>query len=407
MDMPAPIATRKHRPPIATRMLAMLSGYGLGTILLVLLGLLTWLATLEQLDSGLHHTLRKYFHWQAYYVVPEIRGELLPLILPGGYWVCALLLVNLSLAVLSRLRQGLQHPGIIIAHCGIIYLLLAGAVSHHFSQRGTMRIAQGDSSNVAEDPFEHVVEVAEVKDGKAATIQVISDKHLTNLDEFDIRTVRLSAMPFDLELARYFPNAEVVSVGERAAPREARTFDGYYLAAKPENLNAEANTPGCIGRVIYRDGTKSEPFLLSSTAYEPFTLRYQTRVFTFDLHKRLWLMPFTVRLDKFTAEFHPGTMRPSKYVSEITRIENGNAAKATIQMNEPMRYAKLTFFQAGYQQLGQGPSAVMASVFEVVRNPADKWPQYSLYIVTLGLLVHFGTRLAGFIKGVSRQSAHV
>ena len=44
-------------------------------------------------------------------------------------------------------------------------------------------------------------------------------------------------------------------------------------------------------------------------------------------------------------------------------------AKVTIQMNEPMRYAGKTFYQASYQQLGEGPSAGMASIFEVVSNP--------------------------------------
>jgi hypothetical protein len=407
MAQTTPQATRKPPASIARRILTRLSGYGFATILLVLLGLLTWLATLEQIDSGLHHTLRKYFHWRAYYVVPEIRGELLPLILPGGYWVCAMLLLNLSFAVISRLRQGWSNTGVIIAHCGIIYLLVAGAVSHHFSQRGSMLIAEGASNNAAEDYFEHAVEVAEVIAGTPATIQVISDKHLTNMDEFDTRTVLLPALPFDLELARYFPNAAVMSIADQTPPNEAMTFDGYFLIAKDEALNSEANNPGCIARILYRDGKKSAPFLLSSTAYQPFSMRYADRIFTFQLRKRLWLMPFTVRLDKFTAEFYPGTMKPSKYVSEITRIENTHEAKATIQMNEPLRYANLTFFQAGYQQSGNGPDAKMASVLEVVRNPADKWPLYSLCVVCLGMLVHFITRLTSFIKGLARQPQHV
>ncbi|MCX6877257.1 MAG: cytochrome c biogenesis protein ResB [Verrucomicrobia bacterium] len=395
------------RPSIAGRLLAILSGYGLATILLLLLGLLTWLATLEQIDSGLHHTLRKYFHWQAFYLVPEIYGELLPLVLPGGYWVCALLLVNLTLGGLRRLRQGWSHAGVLIAHCGIIYLLVAGAVAHHFSERGNLLVAEGTASNVADDYFEHVVEVAEVQAGKPAAIQVIRGQYLTDLEGLRSRTFRLSAMPFDLELARYFPNAEPKSVLEQAPPEDLRPYDGYYLMAKPDEVKAEANTPGCIARILYRDGRKSESFLLSSAAFQPFTVRHEDRVFTVHLRKRQWLMPFTVRLDKFTAEFHPGTMKPAKFVSEITRLEDGKEAKAVIQMNEPMRYANLTFFQASYQRLGQGPSARMASVFEVVRNPADQWPQYSLYVVSCGLLVHFLTKLAGFIKGLSRQPNHV
>ncbi len=369
--------------------------------------MLTWLATLEQVDSGLHHTLRKYFHWQAFYLVPEIYGELLPLVLPGGYWVCTLLGVNLSLGVLLRRRKGWQHAGLLIAHCGIIYLLVAGAVTHHFSQRGKLCVVEGSASDAAEEPFRHVMEVAEVKQGKPAVIQVIGSQHLTSKDDLGIRMVRLSDMPFDLEVARYFANAGIKSLAEEAPPEDVRAFDGYYLMAKPEESNAEANTPGCIVRIVGRDGSKSAPFLLSSAAYQPFSVCHEGRIFTFTLRKRLWLLPFSVRLDRFTAEFHPGTRNPSRYVSEITRIENHRETQAVIQMNAPMRYANLTFYQAGYQPSGQGAAAGAAAVFEVVRNPADKWPQYSLCVVSAGLLVHFLRRLAGFIKGLSRQSNHV
>ena len=406
MEHPPLPAAPKPPPTLAARLLGFLSGLGLATVLLVLLGLLTWLATLEQIDSGLHHTLRKYFDWRAWYLIPELGGKTVPLPLPGGYWVCALLALNLTLGGLLRWRRDWQRTGVLIAHLGIIYLLVAGAVAHHFSQRGHMLIAEGAASDAAEDYFEQVVEVAEVKDDKPAAIQVIGGKYLTDLTDAASRRVRLPALPFDVELSAYLPNAEVKALASGAPPAGVAVIDGYYLLAKAAELNAEANTPACVARIVGRDGRNSEPFLLSSTARQPFSVRSDGRVFTVLLRKRLWLMPFSVRLDKFTAEFYPGTMKPSKYVSNITRSESGRDAKAVIQMNEPMRYANLTFYQASYQQLGQGPSARMASVFEVVRNPADKWPQYSLYVVTFGLLVHFITKLAGFIQDRPRPAQH-
>ena len=52
-----------------------LSGFALATFLLLLLGVMTWLATLEMSgDQGLYATLQKYFHWKAWYVIPEING---------------------------------------------------------------------------------------------------------------------------------------------------------------------------------------------------------------------------------------------------------------------------------------------------------------------------------------------
>ena len=96
-------------------------------------------------------------------------------------------------------------------------------------------------------------------------------------------------------------------------------------------------------------------------------------------------------------------MKPAKFVSQITRIEEGSEAKVTIQMNEPMRYAGLTFFQASYGPPGAGPGQRMYSVFEVVRNPADKWPEYSLYVVTFGMLVTFLTKFGGYLAASSRR----
>jgi cytochrome c biogenesis protein ResB len=118
-------------------------------------------------------------------------------------------------------------------------------------------------------------------------------------------------------------------------------------------------------------------------------------------------MPFTVKLDKFTADFHPGTMRPAKFVSEVTRLENGGEAKVTIQMNEPMRYEGLTFFQASYGPPGAGPGEKMYSVFEIVKNPADKWPEYSLWIVSAGMLLTFIIKLGSFLGANSRKSRNV
>jgi len=49
----------------------------------------------------------------------------------------------------------------------------------------------------------------------------------------------------------------------------------------------------------------------------------------------------------------------------------------------------------------------MYSVFEIVRNPADKWPEYSLYIVTLGMLITFLTRFFSYLSSNTRKKRHV
>lgn len=406
MENSETIPPRKAPRSIAGRIFDVLSGFGLATILLLLLGLLTWFATLEQIDNGLYPTLRKYFYWKSVVILPEINGKMVPLPLLSGYWVGALFLLNLILGGLIRIRKGWKHAGNLISHAGIVFMLIGAGVAQHFSERGNMAILEGGSSSAAEDYFEYVVEATEIKDGKPGPIHVIRGRYLEDLTDGNTRLFRLPGYPFDLEFGGYLGNAQPVAKTERAPDRQQTVVDGYYLMEKPDEVTTEKNTAACYGRMIYRDGKKSDPFILAGASFHPLTIRHEGQIFTLDMRKRLWPMPFTVKLDEFLAEFHPGTSNPAKFVSKITRIENGSEAKVTIQMNEPMRYEGLTFFQASYVAPKE-PGQKMMSVFEVVKNPADKWPEYSLYIVTLGLAVTFLTKLIGFLTATSRKNRHV
>ncbi len=397
---PAPVAedahdmTNRPRRSTARRVFVFLAGYHLATMLLLLTGVLTWLATLEQVDSGLYATLNKYFDWRSFYLFPEIGRRMIWIPLPGGYWVCVLLFINLLLGGLLRARKGWKHAGILTAHAGILFLLAGGGVAHLFSQRGNLAVWEGKTSNVAEDYYDSVVEVAEIKDGKIATVRVIDGKHLTG----GLFIARLPGLPFDLEFSGFMRNAQVVSSASTEPRGGALVIDGYFPARLADKKQAEANQPACYARVLRHDGGKGNPFILSSGALRPFTVSEEGRVFAISMGKRQWVLPFAVRLDKFTAEFHPGTMKPKAFTSIIHRIEDGREAGVTIRMNEPMRYKGYTFFQASYGPDGAMPGQPMYSVFEVVRNPADKWPEWSLYVVSFGLLTHFLIKLAGHIR---------
>lgn len=412
--------TARKSPNVVMRVINFLSSLGLATVLLVILGILTWLATLEQIHNGLYPTLRKYFDYRALYVLPDIvapdtkwypriNGNPVTIPLPGGYYVCALLTLNLLLGGILRIRKGWKQAGVLIAHFGIIFMLIGGGVTDHFSRRGNMAIEEGRTSDVAQDYFEWVVEVAEIKSDKPEDIHVIRGTDINDLEGSKARIFRLPSMPFDLEITGYYRFAEPISVEQRAPRNGEPPFDGYFLEEKPEQVDGNAipdeqKTAACHARILYRNGEKSKPFLLAGAAFYPYSVRIEDRVFTIDMRKRLWPMDFAVQLDKFTAEFHPGTSRPAKFSSEITRIENGAEAKVKIEMNEPMRYEGLTFFQASYDAK---PNQKPLSVFEIVKNPADKWPEYSLYVVTVGLLIHFVMKLSAYVSGTSRKKRDV
>ena len=397
------IAKRKKEKSPFMKVYDFLSGFKLAMVIFLLLFLLTWLATLEQIDHGLNPTLKKYFSWQEPWIWPELNGKMLPIILPGGYYVCALLLVNMTLGGILRIRKGWKQAGNLIAHFGIVFMLVAGGVAHHYEERGNMAVGEGETSNVAQDYFEYVVEVSEIKNGEQGEIHVIRGENLTDLEAGKSRIFDFEGVPFGLEISGYLKNAQPVAAFEFAPKEKQLVTDGYYLLERDSEVETERNMAGAYGRLVYKDGTKSPPFILAGASYYPFSVREGDRVFSINMTKRSWVMPFDVTLDKFTAQFHPGTSRPAKFVSDIRRIENGQESAMTIRMNEPMRYEGFTFFQASYGPSDAKPGDPMYSVFEVVKNPADKWPEWSLYGVAFGMLVTFLTKLGSHLGSLSRK----
>lgn len=383
-----------------------LSGFKLATFTILLLFLLTWLATLEQIDNGLFPTLRKYFSWQELWLIPELNGKTLPIILPGGYYVCALLLLNMILGGIIRIRKGWKQAGNLISHFGIVFMLLGGGVAHHFEERGNMAVGEGETSNVAEDYFEYVIELSEITDGEKGKIHVVRGKYIEDLEAGKSRIFDFEGIPFALEVSGYLKNAQPVSAVEFAPSKNELITDGYYLLERKSEVETERNMAGAYGRLVFEDGKKSPPFIMAGASFYPLSVSHEDRVFTIHMRKRLWVMPFDVTLDTFTAAFHPGTSRPAKFVSDIRRIENGQESAMTIRMNEPMRYEGFTFFQASYGPSDAKQGDPMFSVFEVVKNPADKWPEYSLYVVAFGMLVTFLTKLGSHLGSLSRKRKH-
>jgi hypothetical protein len=289
-------------------------------------------------------------------------------------------------------------------------MILSAAVTQVYEERGTMDFFEGQTSNVAQDYYEHVVEIAEHTAGKPDKFHVIRGKYVMDLTGNQVRTVRLPELPFDIELAGYATNSEIRNAVMMPPAEKEKVVDGYYIFASKEEKEAETNIGACYAKVLPKSDAAQPPFIITARDFEQpsgkrlaHTVRVDGRVFTVDMKKFLWMMPFSVRLDRAKATYYPNTTKPESFESRVTRIENQTEVVADIRMNEPMRYAGMTFYQrmmgAGQAMKGSTPY----SQLEVVRNPADKWPEYSLYVVTVGLVMHFLLRLSLFFKSTLKR----
>jgi hypothetical protein len=260
-------------------------------------------------------------------------------------------------------------------------------------------------SNVARDYHDYVLEVVEIHDDGNRTVHVVDTRYLADLAPRDRRTLRMKNLPFDLVVTDYHAHALPRNAGRIPPPDGERVVDGFYLKEQPMVPEAELRMAGCIVEVVGKDGEEKQEFLLSRASFAPPTLRWGGRVFLLNLHKKLWKMPFEVKLTDFRHEYHPGTTRPKSYESSILRVEDGREEPVEIRMNEPMRHIGYTFFQASWGPQDARPGEELFSVFEVVQNPADKWPEYSLWIIGVGMAIHFLFSLIRFINTQSKRNA--
>lgn len=82
---------------------------------------------------------------------------------------------------------------------------------------------------------------------------------------------------------------------------------------------------------------------------------------------------------------------------QLDNPKTGEKREVDIYMNNPLRYAGLTFFQ---HQMGRDEIDANrgTSVLQVVKNPSWLAPYAGTIVVGLGLLVQFMIHLVGFVR---------
>lgn len=417
---PAQSRSKKQLGPFG-KTINFLASMQLATFLLLALFVLTWFATLEQTVNGLKPMMDKYFNWKQLFFFPEIGrpfqedGALQPIkvYFPmfSGFWLCVLFTLNLTIGGLIRFRKSPQKIGILLSHFSIVFLMVAAGVTKFTEKRGALQIYEGKMSDAAQDYHAEVIEISELADGEVTKVHLIDWKYLKDLRQGQgklqrmlqsgsakERRYKLADLPFDLEVTQLLENAQVSPEQFVPPTRGERVIDGFYLKQLPRQKETEAHMSGAMVSVLTKEGENLQELLLASRSLKPATVTVDGRPYLLRLRKKLWPLPFGVQLDDFRVERDPGTSRAATYESDITRLDGVETEEVLIQMNEPMRRGGWTFFQANWGPQNVENPEEFYSVFEVVRNPADHWPLYSLLLSMAGLIGHFLFKLIQFLK---------
>lgn len=388
---------------LLSRIVAFFASFRLACVLFIALLFVVFVGTLEQRTMSLYEVQNTYF--SSLFFTYRV-ADTVPVPFPGGALLLGLLCVNLLVGGMVRIRWGKSTLGVLVTHLGIVLLLVGSFVEYSFSQKGFLRLATGQTG--ARFSSYEEWDVAIVRRGESPVEWVVPARLAESAAGG--RAVRATApdLPFDLVLSGYARNTEV-----RVARGPKDGIDGVEMTAVGSStLGGEGNIPGLVAAIAPKAGASSRtaPYARSYLRGDDGAYAW-THVWnspkgsgTYDIamRRRSFEIPFQTRLDRFVHKVYPGTQTPKEYSSYVTVTEGGVGRDAKITMNEPLRAKGMIFYQSSF---GRMPSGADFSVFAVVYNPSDRVPLVACTIIGIGMVLHYGRRLANYLKAEAAMRA--
>ena len=359
----------------------------LTVVLLSLSIILIFWATLDQVHLGVWAVQQKFFH--SFLVFVKL-GDLQVPVYPGGYLIGGLLLLNLVFAHAYRFKTGWRKSGIWMAHAGLILLLVGEIVSGLVQEDYQMRLDEGETKNYSESPRLNELAIIDETDPNFDDVVAIPESVLAHGTVLQVPKLPFRVVPRD-----YYPNSalQMRSQAPGAAPTISNMGLGPQIAVTPLEVTYkedERNIPTAFVELVGTDGSLGI-WTVSPLLGMPQRLQVAGRSFRMVMRPTRHYEPYSVTLEKFSHDIYPGTDIPKNFSSRIRLdVPNNPGREVLIYMNNPLRYAGLTYYQASFD-------GEHTTILEVVRNPSWLVPYIACGAITLGLVIQFLIHLVGFI----------
>ena len=158
-----------------------------------------------------------------------------------------------------------------------------------------------------------------------------------------------------------------------------------YLEEIRSSKDPQENSPGLLLKIETLDKSVSN-ILLYARDINPVLITFNGgRVFV-SLRRKQFVLPVVLTLEDFQAEFHPNSETPTSFESNVTIETSEFSRNALISMNNPLRFAGYTFYQASYAIDATGRET---STFAVVENRSRLVPYIGTAVIGIGLVIHF------------------
>lgn len=395
------------------RIIELLASLRLTVALLAFAMALIFLGTIAQTRLGVWEAIDTYFRAPIAWVDPALLApyqaaqpgdhwtDRVRIPLPGGATIVVLMIVNLVAAHAVRFKASRRRIGIIVLHAGLILLLVGELVTGAFSDEGMMSIDEGRSSSFFEDLRQ--AELAIVDPSDPALDRVVTVPHtLLAQAAKQGRPISDPRLPFAITVESWMTNA---ALGEARGPSPATEGIGRRLGAlqiaSERGVDGGGSDAPAAYLTLHSGGKALGTWLVSTRLIEPQRVETGGAPVWIALRYRRTDLPYTLHLRDFRHDMFTGTTIPKNFSSDIRLVDpqRGVDREVRIWMNNPLRYAGRTFYQASYKPDGSG------TVLQVVRNPGWLLPYISCALVAGGMMLHFGMALTGFLRRRATASA--
>ncbi|MBL9187398.1 MAG: cytochrome c biogenesis protein ResB [Opitutaceae bacterium] len=376
------------------------------TVVLLALGLiLVFAATLDQVNLGIWGIQEKWF--RSFVVFQQSGTSSFP-VFPGGYSIGGLLLANLIAAHVYRFKRSWKKVGIELTHLGVILLLIGELLSGLWQEDFAMRITEGETKSYSESHHDNELAIIDTTNPEFDEVVAIPEALLATREP-----IQHPKLPFRVVVKEYFPNSGL-SMRDAASTKPPQATAGVGASVMATGLpmtykQDERNLPSASVELVGPAGSLGT-WLVSPRISSPFsppflaapqTFTHEGRTYRIALRFARHYKPFSLTLLKFSHDRYAGTEIPKNFSSKLrlTSPEGHDDREVLIYMNNPLRYAGLTFYQSGYD-------GEQTTVLQVVRNPSWQMPYVACALMTLGLLWQFSIHLVGFFeKRAAKQEA--
>jgi hypothetical protein len=361
------------------------------TVVCLTLGMiLVFWGTLAQVDLGLFKAQNEFFRSFWIYWGPAKAGWKIP-IFPGGYLVGGVLLLNLVAAHFSRFHLARNKVGIWMVHVGLILLLLGQLLTDVLSRETILHLREGEAKNYTESTRETELAIIETTDSKVDAVVAVAQGSLIEGNE-----IRAGDLPFTVRVKKFFPNSRVENRPDGSTASAAATQGvgpNAIVTGVPRVTDMEhRDVPAAVVELIPKAGGSLGTWLVSEFVEQPQPVTVGNRSYNLVYRLRRFYKPFSIQLLKFQHDVYPGTEIPKNFSSRVAvhHPAAGENREVDIYMNNPLRYAGETYYQADWDKDDHG------TILQVVHNPSWLTPYFSCVLVGLGLVVQFAIHLLGF-----------